>query len=76
MKPLHGKSGRLSLSDMRARDKGYFFSRDTMRFFPGKLSSRFVNGKNYVIYEGQGRKAVYRFDENTSELRYVQNLGD
>jgi hypothetical protein len=73
MKPLHSKSGRLSLSDIRARDKGYFFSRDTMRFFPGKLSSRFVNGKNYVVYvssgELGGRKAVYRFDEKSSELR-------
>jgi hypothetical protein len=49
-----------------------------MRFFPGKLSSRFVNGKNYVVYapSGVGQKAVYRFDENSSELRWVQNLGD
>jgi hypothetical protein len=70
---------RLTLSQIRARSKGYFFSRNTMKFFRGaKYSTRYdkKTDTNYVKVvhkppQCTTRTTWYKFNEATGTFNVV-----
>jgi len=66
---------RLTLSEMRAKNTDYFFSKSTKRFFRGsKTSSRYdrKTKQNYIRVQHRDRAtAWYKFDAKTGKTDYV-----
>lgn len=69
---------KLDLSSIRARSTGYFFDKETMRYFRGAHHSTRYDREtdtNYVVVDNpqpSRHRAWYRFDERTGGLDYVR----
>jgi hypothetical protein len=59
---------KLSISEMKARSKDFFFSKSTTRFFRGSKNKAVYDKKtkrNYIRVTGpSGRNSWYRFKDN------------
>lgn len=68
---------KLTLSQIRAQCKDYFFTKNTMRFFRGaKYSVKYDKDTdiNYIKVEFTDRVAWYRFDEKTGLTHTVDTV--
>lgn len=68
------KGTRLSLAQIKARETGFFFSKNTMRFFRGaRYSTRFdkKTGINYIRVRHRGQTFWHRFDLKTGSTHSV-----
>jgi hypothetical protein len=69
--------GKLTLSQIRARSKDYFFSKNTMRFFKGSkygVTYDKNSDTNFVVVQKDGHLAFYKFDDKTGDLNYTSDI--
>jgi len=68
------KSKCLTLSQIKARTTGYFFSKDTMKFFRGtklKVKCDKISGTHYIKADSPHGTSWYKFNSRSGDINYI-----